>query len=300
MIRIGCCGWSYKDWIGPFYPEELRTFRGRWLEYYAQYFPTVEIDSTYYRVPPSKIIQIWIEKGRRIEDFDFSLKMHKDVTHTKILEDGKEAASSAKSFEKAAVDPLGDSGLLGSVLIQLSPRFKRTKDGKDSGAFEKLKEVLDVLRVDDYDYAVEFRHKSWLDSSGFKYPPEVEEALSERNVAICSVDSPYFPPIKAVTANHSYLRFHGRNYDIWWKNEKDVEDHRINRYDYLYSEEELDKWIPRIKEFDSGSEKTRIYFNNHGKAKAARNGLYLMRKFGVLRKEKDIRIKEQFKLESFR
>ena len=101
------------------------------------------------------------------------------------------------------------------------------------------------------------------------------------------------------TADHAYIRFHGRNYDIWWKGEEQIKDHRINRYDYLYKEEEMEKWIPTIKEFDSRSENTRIYFNNHGKAKAAKNAFWLMDKLDISHKRKEINIKEQFTLESF-
>jgi uncharacterized protein YecE (DUF72 family) len=122
MIRVGCCGWTYKDWIGPFYPQEISSQRGKWLEYYGEFFPTVEIDSTYYSVPGERTVAAWVAKGQRIGDFDFSLKMHRDVTHSKILRDAKEAARKAKEFEDGVITPLAENNLLGSVLIQLSPR----------------------------------------------------------------------------------------------------------------------------------------------------------------------------------
>jgi uncharacterized protein YecE (DUF72 family) len=296
MIRIGTCGWSYKDWIGAFYPEPMRSKRGEWLEYYGKYFPTVEIDSTYYSVPGERTIQAWIAKGKRMEDFDFSLKMHKDVTHMRILKDGKRAANAAKKFEEVVVSPLAEEDLLASVLIQLSPRFKVEEDER---GLERLGVVLDALDTDAHDYVVEFRHKSWLDPSGYDYLPGVRELVSAMNVAVCSLDSPYFPRTDTSTADHAYIRFHGRNYDIWWKGEEQIKDHRINRYDYLYREEELEKWIPTIKEFDSRTEKTRIYFNNHGRAKAAKNAFQLMDKLGIPHAQKDVNIREQFTLESF-
>ncbi|MFQ5909182.1 MAG: DUF72 domain-containing protein [Thermoplasmata archaeon] len=296
MLRIGTCGWSYKDWIGPFYPESMRDKRGGWLEYYGKFFPTVEIDSTYYTVPGERTIQTWIAKGKRMEDFDFSLKMHKDVTHMRILKDGERAAKAAKEFEVAVVEPLGENGLLASVLIQLSPRFKY-EEGE--GSLKRLELVMDNLDTNGHDYVVEFRHKSWLDASGYDYLPGVKDLLTQKNVAICTLDGPYFPRTGTSTANHAYIRFHGRNYDIWWKGEEQPKDHRINRYDYLYKEEELEEWIPTIKEFDSRTEKTRIYFNNHGRAKAARNAFDLMDRLGIPHQKKEIRIKEQFTLESF-
>jgi uncharacterized protein YecE (DUF72 family) len=296
MIRIGTCGWSYKDWIGAFYPESMRGKRGGWLEYYGKYFPTVEIDSTYYSIPGERTIQAWIAKGRRMEGFDFSLKMHKDVTHMRILKDGARAADAAREFENTVVSPLEDENLLASVLIQLSPRFK-IEENEDG--LMRLAAVLDALDTDRHDYVVEFRHKSWLESSGSDYVPIVKDLMSSKNVAICSLDSPYFPRTDTSTADHAYIRFHGKNYDIWWKDDEHIRDHRINRYDYLYKEEELERWIPAIKEFDSKSENTRIYFNNHGKAKAAKNAFQLMDRLDIPHAEKDINIKEQFTLESF-
>jgi uncharacterized protein YecE (DUF72 family) len=298
MLRVGTCGWTYKDWIGPFYPQDIRDMRGKWLEYYGEFFRTVEIDSTYYSVPGERTVAAWIAKGKRIGDFDFSLKMHRDVTHSKILQDAKEAAGKAKDFEDKIIKPLAENNLLGAVLIQLSPRFKKHGPPVDNNV-DTLRTVLDALKVDDYDYVVEFRHRSWLDESGKEYVGELSDMLKERNVAVCIIDSPYFPRTKEATANHSYVRFHGRNFDIWWKKEKDVTDHRINRYDYFYSNEELDKWVPKLKEMDSVTDKTRVYFNNHGKAKAAKNGFYLMDELGIPHKKKDIHIREQFTLESF-
>lgn len=298
MIRVGCCGWTYKDWIGPFYPENMRGQRGKWLEYYGEFFLTVEIDSTYYSVPGERTVAAWIAKGHRIGDFDFSLKMHRDVTHSKILQDAEEAARKAVEFENGVISPLAENNLLGSVLIQLSPRFKRHGPPVDDN-IETLRVLLDALKVDEYNYVVEFRHRSWLDEGGKEYSEDLAEMLRERNVAVCIIDSPYFPGTKEATADHSYVRFHGRNFDIWWKKEKDVTDHRINRYDYLYSKEELDRWVSQLKEMDSRLDKTRVYFNNHGKAKAAKNGFYLMDELGIPHKKKEIQIREQFTLESF-
>ncbi len=295
MIRIGCCGWSYKDWIGPFYPMELRDRRGAWLEYYGQYFPTVEIDSTFYSVPGERTVEAWLRKGKALEGFDFSLKMHRDVTHNKIVKDTEAAVRAAVEFEGSVVDPLAEEGLLGAVLLQLAPRFKRHDGARDN--LHTLQTLLQALRVDERDYVVEFRHKSWL--QGTEFDPEVMALLRERNVAVCAVDEPFFPRVSAVTADHAYLRFHGRNYDIWWKDEKAIPDQRINRYDYLYTGEELDRWVPAVEEMAAASDKTRVYFNNHGRAKAAKNAFQLMDRLGIPHAEKDIAIKEQFTLESF-
>jgi uncharacterized protein YecE (DUF72 family) len=76
------------------------------------------------------------------------------------------------------------------------------------------------------------------------------------------------------TANHSYLRIHGRNYDIWYREEKE-DDHRLDRYDYLYKKDQLEPWLPRIKEAEQKTTKVRIYFNNHARAKSVRNTFLL-------------------------
>jgi uncharacterized protein YecE (DUF72 family) len=123
-------------------------------------------------------------------------------------------------------------------------------------------------------YAVEFRHRSWLDESKKQMDAATSEALRERNVANVLIDGPGLHFGTEQTADHAYLRFHGGNYDIWYKDEKD--DHRLDRYDYLYKRDQLEPWIPQIKEAELKESKVRIYFNNHARAKSVRNAFLLM------------------------
>jgi len=292
---IGCSGWSYDDWVGRFYPTELAKKKGEWLSYYSRYFLTTEINSTFYRVPNEFMVRSWIERGRQKQGFEFSVKLPQMVTHESILKDDAEkAAAQASSFEAICVKPLADAGLLGAVLIQLTPYFKL--EGRESLA--KLRALFEILNTDSYDYAVEFRHRSWLNERGNELAADVLETLQEFGVANAIVDGPGFPMTRSLTAKHAYVRFHGRNYDIWFKDEAE-DDYRINRYDYLYSREELEPWVPRLTEMITNSERTRIYFNNHGNAKAVKNAFQMMDLLGIPHEEKDVDIQDQMKLGGF-
>ncbi|MCU0852271.1 MAG: DUF72 domain-containing protein [Thermoplasmata archaeon] len=292
---IGCSGWSYDDWVGRFYPADLAKKKGDWLPYYSRFFPTVEINSTFYRVPNEFMVKSWIERGKQKEGFEFSLKLPQMITHESILKDDTEkAASQASSFEDICVKPLAEAGLLGGVLIQLTPYFKL--EGKES--LGKLRALLEMLNTDEYDYAIEFRHRSWLNDRGNELSADVLETLQEYGVANTIVDGPGFPATRSLTAKHAYIRFHGRNYDIWFKEESE-DDYRINRYDYLYTHDMLDQWKSRLLEVISNCDVARVYFNNHGRAKAVKNAFQMMDLLGIPHEEKDIDIQDQMTLAKF-
>ncbi len=293
---IGCSGWSYDDWVGRFYPADLAKKKGEWLGYYTKYFPTVEINSTFYRVPNEFMVRSWIERGKQRPGFEFSVKLPQIVTHESILKDEPEkAAEQASSFEGICIKPLAEAGLLGGVLIQLTPYFRY--EGKES--LGRLRAVLDMVETDVYDYAVEFRHRSWLNDRGNELIADALETLQEFGVANAIVDGPGFPVTRSLTAKHAYVRFHGRNYDIWFK-EESVDDYRINRYDYLYTLDQLQAWKPRLEEIAGNSERARIYFNNHGRSKAVKNAFQMMDLLSIPHEEKDIDIQDQAKLGEFR
>jgi len=292
---IGCSGWSYDDWVGRFYPADLAKKKGEWLSYYTRFFSTVEINSTFYRVPNEFMVRSWIERGRQKPGFEFSVKLPQAVTHESILkENGEKAAEQAASFEGICVRPLADAGLLGGVLVQLTPYFRR--EGKASLA--KLRGLFGMLNTDLYDYAVEFRHRSWLNEAGNEISPDTLEILQEFGVANAIVDGPGFPATRSLTAKHSYVRFHGRNYDIWFKEERE-DDYRINRYDYLYSIDQLQAWKSRLQEMTANSERARIYFNNHGRAKAVKNAFQMMDLLEIPHEAKVIDIQDQMTLGGF-
>lgn len=292
---VGCSGWSYDDWVGRFYPSELAKKKGDWLGYYARYFPTVEINSTFYRVPNEFMVKSWIERGKQRTGFQFSVKFPQLVTHeTMVKEDGSKAAAQAASFEDICIRPLAEAGLLGGVLVQLSPYFRL--EGKESIA--KLRALFQMLHTDLYDYAVEFRNRSWLNEKHNEIAADVLETLQEFAVANVIVDGPGFPMTRSLTAKHAYVRFHGRNYDIWFKDEAE-DDYRINRYDFLYTHDQLEAWKPRLQEIIANSALTRIYFNNHGRAKAAKNAFQMMDLLSIPHEPKDVDIQDQMKLGEF-
>jgi len=280
--------------VGKFYPIELAGKKGEWFSYYAKYFQTVEINSTFYRPPGELQVQSWIKKAKDLKGFEYSVKVPQLVTHKALVdEDPERAVFWATSFEKTCVKPLAEAGLLGGVLLQLSPYFKN-----EGSALVSLKSVLDAVYHEDYNYAVEFRHRSWLDESRKEIEPAALEALRERNVANVLIDGPGLHVGTEQTADHAYLRFHGRNYDIWYKGEKE-DDHRLDRYDYLYKKDQLEPWVPRIKEAELKAAKVRIYFNNHARSKSVRNAFLLMDMLLIEHKHKEIRLLDQFTLGEF-
>jgi len=298
-VRIGCSGWQYDDWVGPFYEAGKRERRSEWLEFYGRFFDSVEIDSTYYSVPGRQTVEAWIAKGRRIGDFELSLKMHQEVTHARLVERNAAAAvARARDFEHNVLAPLDDNRLLGAVLLQLSPYFQRV-DERLRSAMPVLKDFLGGLDTGRYRYVVEFRHRSWLDLERKEIHPDVLDLLRDRKVGICVLDSPGFPATRAQTADFAYVRFHGRNYDLWYSKEKPECDTRINRYDYLYTEDELSPWVDEVENIEERCREVRIAFNNHGHAKAVKNALMFRRMLGLDAGKKETRMPERVTLDSF-
>ena len=294
-ILVGTSGWSYDDWVGPFYPTEMSNKKGEWFAYYAKFFNTVEINSSFYRPPGEFQVQSWIKKAPK--GFEYSAKMPQLVTHKALVEGNLENAIFwATTFERSCVKPLAEAGLLGCTLLQLSPYFKRSNQ-----ALSNLKGLLEAINTHEHDYAVEFRHRSWLDESKKELEAETLKILREKNVANVLLDGPGYPVTNEQTAKHAYVRFHGRNADIWYGHEKEEDDHRLNRYDYLYDEKQIDHWVPLIEAAEIKAARVRVYFNNHARAKAIKNAFLLMDKLlgDQAPKHKDIKMQNQFTLGEF-
>jgi uncharacterized protein YecE (DUF72 family) len=309
-LLVGTSGWSYDDWVGNFYPDRLKNSKNAWLGYYGQFLKTVEINSTFYRVPEEFIINSWINKAKKFTPFEFSLKLPQQVTHEAIVKDSADrAAQSAKDFEVKCIRPLADHGLLGAVLIQLSPYFRHFDPKSKADNLPKLRCLFELLDCDKYSYAVEFRHSSWLNPERNDLTSDTLRLLNEFNIANCQLDGPGFPRTKSSTGKHGYLRFHGRNDDIWFKGKKFEEerkaagadaDPRMNRYDYLYTLDELQDWLPQLEQYQAtDGTKTRLYFNNHPNAQAIKNAFQLMDLLGMPRKPLDLKLQKQAKLDTF-
>ena len=234
--HIGCSGYNYKDWRGKFYPEKMP--QRRWFDYYSSIFDTVEINNTFYKFPREKGLNNWRETAEN--DFQFTLKGHRYITHRKKL---KDIAENVKQFEDLARLLKRN---LGCILWQLPPNLKRN----DEKLVQFCKDMDPAFKN-----VLEFRHESWYDK-------EVYEILKEHNVSFCSISSPEHPDDMIVTNDIGYVRFHGEAKD--W-------------YDYLYSEKELMEWYTKIK--NSGAKEVYIYFNNDIHTNAPENARQLKELF---------------------
>ncbi|MEM0133710.1 MAG: DUF72 domain-containing protein [Thermoplasmatales archaeon] len=272
MLFLGCSGFQYDDWKETFYPKGME--ESKYLLYYYKFFNSVEIDSTYYSFPGEKTVNSWITKIQGKDDFLYSLKFPREVTHDPAGITDK-SIGTAKDFVSKVISPLANSGILGSALIQLSPFLDPMKDDH---LIERLDDLFTSI-YSSYRLSLEIRNKNFLDG---RVLPTFLDVLKKFNIALVSVDSPGLPYFHYPTATFSYVRFHGRNYDLWY-GKGDLKG-RLNKYDYLYSPEELKPWVDRIR---SMGDEVFIYFNNHAQAKAAINAVEFQKYMGIkiIRKE---------------
>lgn len=226
-LIIGTSGWSYKDWVGPFYPEGMPSTR--WFSHYCSHFPTVELNVTFYRIPTFKAVENW--QAASPSDFQFTIKMNRQITHIRRLV-GAEGA--LHRFLEMA-ERFGSK--LKVILIQLPPTLEF--DAGHAEAFFTLLRHLDPDRR----YALECRHPSW-------FKDEVYDLLYRMGISVCIADSGgAFPPYEILTAPFVYVRFHGPG----------------ARYASKYSDEEMAAAAAKIGEWTKRRD-VYIYFNNdmHG------------------------------------
>lgn len=249
-IRIGTSGYSFKDWKGRFYPENLAD--SKMLEYYAQYFNTVEINSTYYAIPSARTFESM--DRRTPKNFKFTVKAHSDVTHAR--ENVKNSADALIS----AIRPIVDSGKFAGILAQFPYSFKLNK--MNVSYLELVREVFDGHPV-----TVEFRHNSWIRDDTF-------DLLRKLDLSYSCVDEPdmpgLVPPVVEATGKIGYVRLHGRNARQWWSGNSS------SRYDYLYSQAELLEWKPKIEKLAAETVETFIFFNNCHAGQAADNAKMML------------------------
>ncbi|SMB91753.1 Uncharacterized conserved protein YecE, DUF72 family [Thermanaeromonas toyohensis ToBE] len=250
-IYIGTSGYSYRDWIGSFYPPGIQ--QEDMLSYYAREFPFTEINFSYYRLPSPKVFESMLHKVP--ESFLFTVKAFQSLTH----ERGDTVKQDAIKFREA-LKPLRQQNRLGALLLQFPYSFPYNDSNRSYLAF--LRELLGDLPL-----VVEFRHNSWLKEATWNF-------LKSLSIGYVCVDGPRLAGLVAnivkVTAPVAYVRFHGRNANKWWKHEKPYE-----RYDYLYSEKELAEWVPRISLLSRHSSRIFVAFNNHFGAQAVYNARML-------------------------
>jgi uncharacterized protein YecE (DUF72 family) len=257
MIYIGTSGYSYKDWIGPFYPTGVKT--GDLLGIYSRSFNFTEINSTYYKIPNA--FMFYNMQKKTGDDFIFTVKLHQSMTH------GRDAGDKDYEDFTGAVDVLKQLGKLGCLVAQFPYSFHFNRENMDY--IRGLKE-----RFADFDLAVEFRNNRWDND-------ETMEFLQTNELGYICVDEPAVSGLldreAKGTSRISYVRFHGRNSVKWWNHKEAYE-----RYDYLYKESELEQWKDKILELDKQSQNCFVSFNNHFRAQAVINGIMLKKLLGMM------------------
>ncbi len=244
-VIIGTSGYSFADWVGPFYPAGTRS--SDFLFYYARHFDAVEINSTYYGIPHPRVLEQMERKTP--PGFHFVVKLHQSMTH-----EGSRVPDLYREF-LAILEPLKAAAKYDGLLAQFPWRFRRTPEN-----LEHLEAMRHLLPGEPL--FVEFRHDSWLSQ-------DLEPWMKERELGYCVVDEPrlrgLLPPVTWVTTEDAYVRMHGRNAQNWWTGNASL------RYDYNYSEQELKEWLKKITELADRARRTYLFFNNCHAGQAARN-----------------------------
>jgi uncharacterized protein YecE (DUF72 family) len=289
-LRIGTSGWNYPSgkgtWNGVFYPPARHRAKDfDELSFYAEHFDTVEVNATFYGQPRADITRAWAR--RTPANFEFSVKLFQKFTHPRMFAERvarslADAASDAGGAVEAlarpneadldafrrGIDPLAASGRLGAILAQFPPSFKDTPASREY--------VIDLLRsLHDHLVAVELRHRSWSDAIG-----ETLAMLNAFGAAWVQIDEPkfkfsirqnYLPNVQGFY----YMRLHGRNAAQWWRHDKSED-----RYNYLYSEDELREFSETAMAAKEIVKKTYLYTNNHFSAKSVANAAMIKKQVG--------------------
>lgn len=272
-IKVGTAGWSYKEWEGIVFPSSVKPPQK--LRYFAQFFDLVEINTSFYGVIKTGVGKMWCRKVTEVNPkFVFTAKLNRAFTHSPrtVVE-----PTSAKTIchtqadeydAKAGFDSIMNEGRLGAVLAQFPISFKCTEENRTY--LERL-----VSRFRSYPLVIEVRHATWDQS-------KILHWLTELGVGLCNIDQPIIGhairPTTHATSAIGYVRLHGRNYDEWFS-KRSLND----RYDYLYTDEELRRWASRAEKIALKTQKTFVVTNNHNFGKAGINALELKRLFDGLK-----------------
>jgi uncharacterized protein YecE (DUF72 family) len=289
-VHVGTSGWSYPSgagtWNGVFYPATRSKRHGTAdfdeLRFYAEHFDTVEVNTTFYGQPRPEVTAGWV--ARTPPRFAFALKLYQKFTHPKMFRDA--ALEGAPGMEgplldllaevtqsdiddfRGGIDPIARAGKLGALLAQFPPSFKSSSASRDC--------LARLLRLfGDYPVAVELRHRSWSDAFG-----ETLQLLNACGAAWAQIDEPKFRfsirqnALPNVTGFY-YMRLHGRNAAQWWHHE-----HRDDRYNYLYSAEELKDFAEIAGAAKELAKNVYVYTNNHFSAKSVVNAAMLKAQLG--------------------
>ena len=273
-VRVGTSGWSYPTgngtWNGIFYPPGKRAGFDE-LAFYAEHFDTVEVNSSFYRVPALKTTRDWVK--RTPKDFEFSLKLYQKFTHPEMFAKatGRDPAElDRKDVDelRVAIEPIAGAGKLGALLAQFPASFKN-----EPNSLGYLEWLLNAFK--DYPLAVELRHRSFSDD-----PEPTRRLLGDHGAALVQIDEPKFrfsirQDRVANVKTFYYMRLHGRNAAEWWSHEKSED-----RYNYLYSAAELEPFVEAAEEASRDVKKTYLYANNHFSAKSVANAATIKARLG--------------------
>jgi uncharacterized protein YecE (DUF72 family) len=279
---VGTCSWADEALAKHWYPKG--TPAGRRLAYYAQHFDTVEVDSTYYRLPSVEMVRNWAE--RTPDDFVMHIKAFGLMTRHPVKVEAlpPDLRDDAPTDERGrverpsrefrgevfrrfleALEPLRAAGKLGGILFQF-PSYVVYKDR----SLDYLQWAREQLGDDEM--LVEFRHVSWLDD---EHRDDTLRFLEERGAGHVIVDAPRIegaknlvPTVAAVTSPTAYVRFHGRNAETWNKRGGSAAE----RFDYLYSDDELREWVGPLRELAEEAENAYAFFNNNATSPDGQGG----------------------------
>jgi uncharacterized protein YecE (DUF72 family) len=256
-IYVGTSSWSDHE---KFYPPELPS--NQQISFYAQHFAIVEINSTFYRIMPQRNYRLWAQ--RTPPGFLFDVKPYRQLSwHDRKKPPDEEVFDSFA----ASLQPLREAGKLGAVHFQFPPWFKFEPD--NVAYLKHCRERLPQDRV-----CVEFRHRSWLEGHHVEH---LVDTLRGYQVGLTVVDEPQIgsgtvPTVVAVTTpGLCIVRLHGRNAKMWYKRVKRTAD----RFDYLYTEEELQAWVPNVARLAEEAAEIHVFFNNNQQDYAVRNARQL-------------------------
>lgn len=251
-VYVGCSGFSYRDWRGTFYPSNLP--QSEWITYYEKFFDILEINYTFYSMPHPYTMESFLEKTKRLR---FSIKANKIFTHERSY-----TGEDVRKFLSACELVIEERFI--AFLFQFPQSFRYSPESMDY--LKKLSEDFAGLEK-----VIEFRHRSFARH-------EVYEYVESLGFSLVNVDAPklkglFLGPWESV-GEINYVRLHGRNAQKWHKGEESFE-----RYDYLYSEEELRSLKEKILRMQKGKE-TYVFFNNHYRGKGALNALQMKELLG--------------------
>ncbi|MEM8883629.1 MAG: DUF72 domain-containing protein [Planctomycetota bacterium] len=254
MIRVGTAGFTYRDWEGRVYPDPKPTGFDP-LAYLAGYFRCIEMNVTFYRVPTAENVAGWID--RVDDDFRFLFKLYRGLTH------GTEDEALPAYLD--ALEPARDR--LGAILLQFPFFFRNTQPNR-----ARLAQLAD--RLEGWPCALEVRDRSWL-------APPALDFVRRLGLSLVDIDLPQakesVPPGDWTTGPIGYVRLHGRNARAWF----DRQAGRDAKYDYLYSDAELDEWVERIGNIAGATDATYVVTNNHFGGQAVANAFELARKLDL-------------------